>query len=94
MPDREVIRRLVRDVFICIDERRIRIAENVGVGLVFHHDEENVIEPSEAARRYLKLDGVGDTDAQRNHGDSRDQQLSHNNPLSPSIPREQDTART
>jgi hypothetical protein len=71
MPDREVIRRLVRDVFICVDVRRIRIAENVGVGLVFHHDEENVIEPSEAALWHLKLDGIGDTDAQRSHGSDR-----------------------
>lgn len=51
MSNGEVLSRLVDTLGVCVDERRARISEDIGVGLVFHHDQENVIEPTEIALR-------------------------------------------
>ena len=50
MADREVVGRLVRDREIGVDERSILIADNIGIRLIFHYDEKNIIELSEFGR--------------------------------------------
>ena len=49
MADRKILSGLVRDLCVRVDERRVRIVQDVGVGLVLHHDEENMIELAESA---------------------------------------------
>jgi hypothetical protein len=81
MADGEIVRRLVCDILVGVDERRVGIAENVGVGLVLHHDQEDMIELSE---RRLVLDreliGIADARAQRSHSNGREELPGHSYP--------------
>jgi len=56
MANREVVGRLVRDIAIGVYERSIRITNYIGIRLIFHYDDENMIEFSEFGR----LGGFGD----------------------------------
>jgi hypothetical protein len=58
MADGEIVARLVGHLRVRVDERRVRIAEDVGVGLILHHDEKDMIEPSELALRHVALGGM------------------------------------
>ena len=55
-----IIRSLIGDLRIRVDERRVSIAEDVGVGLILHHDQEHVIELAEFALQlgFVGLSGV------------------------------------
>ena len=44
MGDREIVGREIRRLCILIDERRVRIADNLAVPVVFHHDDEHMID--------------------------------------------------
>ena len=43
MANREVVGRLVRDIAIGVYERKIRITDYIGIRLIFHYDDENII---------------------------------------------------
>src|SRR5580700_10336756 len=58
MADRKILRRLIRHLGVGVDEGRIWIVEDVGVGLIFHHDEEDMIQMSEAALGPILVSGV------------------------------------
>jgi hypothetical protein len=81
--DGEIISRLICHLDIVVDERRVRIPENVGIRLVFHHDQENMIERSKR-RLHLnrKLIGTGNAAAQRRRGDRREKHSGQINPPS------------
>ena len=51
MPHRKVIAGLIGLPRVAVDERRMGVAENVGVGFVLHDDQEHVIEPAEFSNR-------------------------------------------
>ena len=48
--DGEVVRGEVRGLRVVVDERRVRIADDLAVAVIFHHDHEHVIEMRNALR--------------------------------------------
>jgi hypothetical protein len=44
MTDREIVGRPIHCGCVFVDERGDRVPEDIGVGLVFHHDQEHMIE--------------------------------------------------
>src|SRR6202051_2248960 len=44
MRDREIIRRQIGALRVLVDEAGVGIIENLAVAVIFHHDEENMVE--------------------------------------------------
>ena len=59
MGDSEVIRGEVGSAGVLVDERGVRVVENFSISVVFHHDDENVVE---------MWDAFGDGAFLRHHG--------------------------